>query len=182
MRRAGRGRQNGEHEQATWAVISHAVRDALGCHQEIARFHRQFATLEGVAPLQAMLLDEFPYMEEQRVQEFSLVVGPAGPAAPHHQEPPGPPHPHPVAVHRAGAGLRGAVLRLPSCLRHRDELPAARLPADDPSSVAEKHSSLTLQLRWDGLGPGFVRKSVTPVLCAIAPRRIDLGLGKALII
>ena len=37
-------------------------------------------TMSGIAPLQEALREEFPYMEQERVQEFSLVVGPAGPA------------------------------------------------------------------------------------------------------
>ena len=37
-------------------------------------------TMPGIAPLQEALRSEFPYMEEERVQEVSLVVGPAGPA------------------------------------------------------------------------------------------------------
>ena len=36
--------------------------------------------MQGVAPLQEALRESFPYMEQERVQEFSLVVGPAGPA------------------------------------------------------------------------------------------------------
>src|SRR3954469_3292509 len=39
-------------------------------------------TLEGVAPLQDALFDLFPYMTQQVVQEMSLMIGPAGPAAP----------------------------------------------------------------------------------------------------
>ena len=37
-------------------------------------------TLPGVAPLQEALREAFPYMEQERVQEVSLVIGPAGPA------------------------------------------------------------------------------------------------------
>lgn len=37
-------------------------------------------TMPGVAPLQEALRGAFPYMEQERVQEVSLVVGPAGPA------------------------------------------------------------------------------------------------------
>ena len=37
-------------------------------------------TLPGVAPLQGALREAFPYMEQERVQEVSLVIGPAGPA------------------------------------------------------------------------------------------------------
>lgn len=39
-------------------------------------------TLPGVAPVQDRLRDLFPYMQQQRVQEFALQVGPAGPSAP----------------------------------------------------------------------------------------------------
>ena len=38
-------------------------------------------TMAGIAPLQEALRDKFPYMEQEMVQEVSLVVGPAGPAA-----------------------------------------------------------------------------------------------------
>ncbi len=37
-------------------------------------------TMSGIAPLQESLREAFPYMEQQRVQEVSLVIGPAGPA------------------------------------------------------------------------------------------------------
>jgi len=37
-------------------------------------------TMAGIAPLQETLRTEFPYMEQEKVQEVSLVVGPAGPA------------------------------------------------------------------------------------------------------
>lgn len=37
-------------------------------------------TMPGVAPLQERLREAFPYMEQERVQEVSLVIGPAGPA------------------------------------------------------------------------------------------------------
>ena len=37
-------------------------------------------TMPGVAPLQEALRGAFPYMEQEQVQEVSLVVGPAGPA------------------------------------------------------------------------------------------------------
>ena len=37
-------------------------------------------TMPGVAPLQEALREAFPYMEQERVQEVSLVIGPAGPA------------------------------------------------------------------------------------------------------
>lgn len=40
-----------------------------------------FETMAGIAPLQDALRSRFPYMEQQRVQELSFVVGPAGPAA-----------------------------------------------------------------------------------------------------
>jgi uncharacterized protein (TIGR04255 family) len=39
-----------------------------------------FETLAGVAPLQAMLEDTFPYMEQENVQEIAFLVGPAGQA------------------------------------------------------------------------------------------------------
>jgi uncharacterized protein (TIGR04255 family) len=39
-------------------------------------------SLEGIAPLQDALFDLFPYMTQQVVQEVSLMIGPAGPAAP----------------------------------------------------------------------------------------------------
>lgn len=38
-------------------------------------------TMTGIAPLQESLRDEFPYMQQEQVQELSLVSGPAGPAA-----------------------------------------------------------------------------------------------------
>lgn len=41
----------------------------------------QFQTMSGIAPLQGELRELFPYMEQERVQELSLFVGPAGPAA-----------------------------------------------------------------------------------------------------
>lgn len=41
----------------------------------------QFQTMAGIAPLQNELRGLFPYMEQERVQEVSLLVGPAGPAA-----------------------------------------------------------------------------------------------------
>ena len=37
-------------------------------------------TMAGIVPLQETLRAAFPYMEQERLQEFSLVVGPAGPA------------------------------------------------------------------------------------------------------
>ncbi len=37
-------------------------------------------TMLGIAPLQESLREAFPYMEQEKVQEFSLVIGPAGPA------------------------------------------------------------------------------------------------------
>ena len=37
-------------------------------------------TMPGVAPLQETLRETFPYMEQERMQEVSLVIGPAGPA------------------------------------------------------------------------------------------------------
>lgn len=37
-------------------------------------------TMPGVAPLQETLREAFPYMEQERMQEVSLVIGPAGPA------------------------------------------------------------------------------------------------------
>ena len=37
-------------------------------------------TMAGIAPLQEALRGAFPYMEQEQVQEVSLVVGPAGPA------------------------------------------------------------------------------------------------------
>lgn len=39
-------------------------------------------TLAGVAPLQDRLKDEFPYLNQVRVQETTLLIGPAGAAAP----------------------------------------------------------------------------------------------------
>lgn len=42
----------------------------------------RFETLGGVAPLQDSLQDAFPYMQQQRVQELAMQVGPAGPAFP----------------------------------------------------------------------------------------------------
>ncbi len=39
-----------------------------------------FETMAGIAPLQESLRSAFPYMEQEKVQEVSLVVGPAGPA------------------------------------------------------------------------------------------------------
>lgn len=39
-------------------------------------------TLAGVAPLQDALADLFPYMNRNRIQQVSLLIGPAGPAAP----------------------------------------------------------------------------------------------------
>jgi len=39
-------------------------------------------SVEGIAPLQDALLDLFPYMNQQVVQEVSLMIGPAGPAIP----------------------------------------------------------------------------------------------------
>lgn len=39
-------------------------------------------SLEGIAPLQDALFDLFPYMTQQVVQQMSLMIGPAGPAAP----------------------------------------------------------------------------------------------------
>jgi len=40
-----------------------------------------FETLAGVALLQELLAEGFPYMEQERVQEIAFVVGPVGPAA-----------------------------------------------------------------------------------------------------
>lgn len=37
-------------------------------------------TMPGIAPLQETLREAFPYMEQERMQEVSLVIGPAGPA------------------------------------------------------------------------------------------------------
>ena len=37
-------------------------------------------TMPGIVPLQEALRETFPYMEQERVQEVSLVIGPAGPA------------------------------------------------------------------------------------------------------
>lgn len=37
-------------------------------------------TMAGIAPLQEVLRQAFPYMEQEQAQEVSLVVGPAGPA------------------------------------------------------------------------------------------------------
>jgi uncharacterized protein (TIGR04255 family) len=37
-------------------------------------------TMAGIAPLQESLRGRFPYMEQEKVQEVSLLVGPAGPA------------------------------------------------------------------------------------------------------
>lgn len=39
-------------------------------------------SVEGIAPLQDALFDLFPYMTQQVVQEMSLMIGPAGSAAP----------------------------------------------------------------------------------------------------
>jgi uncharacterized protein (TIGR04255 family) len=41
----------------------------------------EFQSLSGVAPLQALLRTEFPYMEESKVQELGFALGPAGPSA-----------------------------------------------------------------------------------------------------
>ena len=41
----------------------------------------RLATLEGVAPVQERLDAAFPYMKRQQVQQVSLLVAPAGPAA-----------------------------------------------------------------------------------------------------
>lgn len=38
-----------------------------------------FETLSGVAPLQAMLQDTFPFMEQEKVQEVAFLVSPSGP-------------------------------------------------------------------------------------------------------
>jgi len=38
-------------------------------------------TLDGIAPLQDRLVSLFPYMEQEQVQQVSLLVGPGGPAA-----------------------------------------------------------------------------------------------------
>jgi uncharacterized protein (TIGR04255 family) len=43
-------------------------------------------TLSGVAPLQDALADLFPYMNRNRVQQVSLMVGPAGPTTPESAE------------------------------------------------------------------------------------------------
>ena len=37
-------------------------------------------SLAGIAPLQAVLQDSFPYMDQEKVQEVAFLVGPAGPA------------------------------------------------------------------------------------------------------
>ncbi len=39
-------------------------------------------SVDGIAPLQDALFDLFPYMNQQVVQQVSLMIGPAGPAAP----------------------------------------------------------------------------------------------------
>jgi uncharacterized protein (TIGR04255 family) len=39
-------------------------------------------SVEGIAPLQDALFGLFPYMTQQIIQEMSLMIGPAGPAAP----------------------------------------------------------------------------------------------------
>jgi uncharacterized protein (TIGR04255 family) len=39
-----------------------------------------FETMAGIAPLQRELRSHFPYMQQEKVQEFSFVTGPAGPA------------------------------------------------------------------------------------------------------
>jgi uncharacterized protein (TIGR04255 family) len=38
-------------------------------------------SMAGIAPLQEALRDDFPYMEQEKTQEISFVVGPAGPGA-----------------------------------------------------------------------------------------------------
>lgn len=38
-------------------------------------------SMTGIAPLQGHLLGAFPYMEQEKVQEVAIVLGPAGPAA-----------------------------------------------------------------------------------------------------
>jgi uncharacterized protein (TIGR04255 family) len=40
-----------------------------------------FESMHGIAPLQRELIAKFPYMQQERVQELSLVAGPAGPSA-----------------------------------------------------------------------------------------------------
>lgn len=54
--------------------------------QAVAQVHFPIAaslrSLDGIAPLQAALADEFPYMTQEVVQQLSLMIGPAGPAAP----------------------------------------------------------------------------------------------------
>lgn len=40
-----------------------------------------FETMAGISPLQELLRGRFPYMEQLRTQELSLVVGPGGPAS-----------------------------------------------------------------------------------------------------
>lgn len=42
----------------------------------------RLGSVEGIAPLQDALADVFPYMTQQVVHEVSLMIGPAGPAAP----------------------------------------------------------------------------------------------------
>jgi len=38
-------------------------------------------TMAGIAPLQGHLQDAFPYMQQEKIQEMAIVLGPAGPAA-----------------------------------------------------------------------------------------------------
>jgi len=40
-----------------------------------------FDTMAGIAPLQRELREQFPYMQQEKVQEFAFVAGPAGPAS-----------------------------------------------------------------------------------------------------
>lgn len=42
----------------------------------------RFESVEGVAPLHSALFDLFPYLNQQIVQQVSLMIGPAGPATP----------------------------------------------------------------------------------------------------
>lgn len=40
-----------------------------------------FESMAGIAPLQRELRSHFPYMQQEKVQEFNFVAGPAGPSA-----------------------------------------------------------------------------------------------------
>ncbi len=40
-----------------------------------------FESMAGIAPLQRELRSHFPYMQQEKIQEFNLIAGPAGPAA-----------------------------------------------------------------------------------------------------